>query len=122
MSTDLKTIWQCLIFCEDNLPVLHFSLFFSIFCEDNCTTATYFVKTIVLVLMKTILPLKTIVQSPCLSSQTVRISIFSYFLVASEDRELKTGICKSLIRKPSYSLFFLAGCTDFKNVIFEKNH
>ena len=39
---------------EDNLPVLHFSLFFSIFCEDNCTTATYFEKTIVLVLMKTI--------------------------------------------------------------------
>ena len=50
----MKTIWQCLIFSEDNLPVLHFSLFFSIFCEDNCTTATYFVKTIVLVLMKTI--------------------------------------------------------------------
>ena len=57
-----------------------------------------------------------------LSSQTVRISNFSYFLVASEDRELKTGICKSLIRKPSYSSFFSAWCTDFKNTIFFENH
>jgi hypothetical protein len=55
----------------------------------------------------------------CLSSQTVRISIFSYFLVASEDRELKTGICKSLIRKLSYSSFFSAWCTDFKILFFK---
>ncbi len=57
-----------------------------------------------------------------LSSQTFKISNFCYFLVASEDRELKTGICKSLTRKPSYSSFFSAWCTDFKNVIFEKIH
>ena len=53
------------------------------------------------------------------TSQTFKISIFCYFLVASEDRELKTGICKSLTRKPSYSSFFSA---DFKPMIFEKNH
>ena len=35
---------------------------------------------------------------------------------------LKTGICKSLTRKPSYSSFFSAWCTDLKNVIFEKIH
>jgi hypothetical protein len=29
---------------------------------------------------------------------------------------------KSLTRKPSYSSFFSAWCTDFKNVIFEKTH
>ena len=39
-----------------------------------------------------------------------------------EDRGLKTGICKSLTRKPSYSSFFSAWSTDFKNVIFEKIH
>ena len=38
------------------------------------------------------------------------------------DRELKTDICKSLTRKPSYSSFFSAWCTDFKNVIFGKIH
>ena len=43
-------------------------------------------------------------------------------MVASEDRELKTSICKSLNRKPSYSSFFSAWSTDFKNVIFEKIH
>ena len=56
-----------------------------------------------------------------LSSQTVKISIFSYFLVASEDRRLKNGIFKNLTRKSSYSSFFSAWWTDFKNVIFEKN-
>ena len=39
-----------------------------------------------------------------------------------EDRGLKTGICKSLTRKPSYSSFFSAWSTDFKNVFFEKIH
>ena len=57
-----------------------------------------------------------------LSSQTVKISIFSYFLVASEDRRLKNGIFKSLIRKSSYSSFFSAWWTDFKKVIFEKKY
>ena len=57
-----------------------------------------------------------------LSSQTVKISIFSYFLVASEDRRLKNGIFKSLTRKLSYSSFFSAWWTDFKNVIFEKKY
>ena len=33
----------------------------------------------------------------------------------------KTGICKSLTRKPSYSSFFSAWC-NFKNVIFGKIH
>ena len=42
--------------------------------------------------------------------------------MASEDREFKTGICNSLTRKPSYSSFFSARCTDFKNVTFEKIH
>ena len=57
-----------------------------------------------------------------LSSQTFKISIFSYFLVASEDRRLKNGIFKSLTRKLSYSSFFSAWWTDFKNVIFEKKY
>ena len=57
-----------------------------------------------------------------LSSQTFKISIFSYFLVASEDRRLKNGIFKSLTRKSSYSSFFSAWSPDFKNVIFEKIH
>ena len=47
---------------------------------------------------------------------------FFYFMVALEDRELKTGICKSLNRKPSNSSFSSAWSTDFKNVNFEKNH
>ena len=54
--------------------------------------------------------------------QTVKISIFSNFLVALEDREWKTGINKSLTKKPSYSSFFSTWCTVFKNVIFEKIH
>ena len=57
-----------------------------------------------------------------LSSQTVKISIFSYFLVASEDRRLKNGIFKSLTRKSSYSSFFSAWWTDLKKVIFEKKY
>ena len=57
-----------------------------------------------------------------ISSQTFKIQNFVYFMAASEDRELKTGICKSLNRKPSNSSFFSAWCTDFKNVIFEKIH
>ena len=55
-----------------------------------------------------------------ISSQTFKIQNFVYFIAASEDRELKTCICKSLSRKPSYSSFFSAWCTDFKNVFFEK--
>ena len=55
-----------------------------------------------------------------ISSQTFKIQNFVYFMAASEDRELKTGICKSLNRKPSNSSFSSAWCTDFKNVIFEK--
>ena len=57
-----------------------------------------------------------------ISSPTFKIQNFVYFMAASEDRELKTGICKSLNRKPSNSSFFSAWCTDFKNVIFEKIH
>ena len=55
-------------------------------------------------------------------SKTLKISNLCYFLVASEDNELKNGICKSLTRKLSYSSFFSAWCTDFKNIIFEKIH
>ena len=47
---------------------------------------------------------------------------FELLLGDLEDPELKTGICKFLTRKPSYSSFFSTWCTDFKNVIFEKNH
>ena len=55
-----------------------------------------------------------------LSSQTCKISNFFLLLGGLEDRGLKTGICKSLTRKPNYSSFFSAWSTDFKNVIFEK--
>ena len=54
------------------------------------------------------------------SSKTNKISNLCYFLAASEDKELKNGSCKSQNRKLSYSSFFSAWCTDFKNVIFEK--
>ena len=57
-----------------------------------------------------------------LSSQTCKISNFYLLLGGLEDKGLKTGICKSLTRKPSYSSFFSAWSTDFKNVIFEKIH
>ena len=57
-----------------------------------------------------------------ISSQTFKIQNFVNFMAAVEDRELKTGICKSLTRKPSYSSFFSAWSTDFKNVFFEKIH
>ena len=57
-----------------------------------------------------------------ISSQTYKIQNFVYFMAASDDRELKTGICKSLTRKPSYSSFFSTSSTDFKNVFFEKIH
>ena len=43
-----------------------------------------------------------------ISSQSFKIQNFVYFIAASEDRELKTGICKSLNRKPSNSSFFSA--------------
>jgi hypothetical protein len=36
----------------------------------------------------------------------LKFQIYSYFLVASEDAELKTGICKSQTTNPSYSSFF----------------
>jgi hypothetical protein len=52
-----------------------------------------------------------------------KFNFFSYFLMdRGQDRELKTGICKNLTRKPRYSSFFSAWCTDFKNVNFEKIH
>ena len=54
-----------------------------------------------------------------LSSQTLKFHIFCSFLAASEDSELKTALCN---RRPSYSSFFSAWCTDFKNVFFEKIH
>ena len=57
-----------------------------------------------------------------LSSQTFKISFFSYDLVASEDRRLKNGIFKSMTRKLSCSSFFSAWWTDFKNLIFEKKY
>ena len=57
-----------------------------------------------------------------LSCQTFKLKIFCYSLVASEDKESKTGIFKSLNRKPSYSSFSSARRNDFKNTIFEKNH
>mgnify|MGYP006975443240 CR=1 FL=1 len=57
-----------------------------------------------------------------ISSQTFKIQNFVYFMAASEDRELKTGICKSLTRKPSCISFFSAWSTDFKNIFFEKIH
>ena len=56
------------------------------------------------------------------SSKTNKISNLCYFLAASEDKELKNGSCKSQNRKLSYSSFFSAWCTDFKNIIFEKIH
>ena len=57
-----------------------------------------------------------------ISSPTFKIQNFVYFMAASEDSGLKTGICNSLNRNPSNSSFFSAWCTDFKNVIFEKIH
>jgi hypothetical protein len=57
-----------------------------------------------------------------LSSQTFKISNFLLFLGGLGGQRLKTSICKSLTRKPSYSSFFSTWCTDCKNVIFEKNH
>ena len=57
-----------------------------------------------------------------ISSQTFKIQNFVYFMAASEDRELKTGICKSLNRKPSNSSFFSAWCTNFKNVLLKKKY
>ena len=57
-----------------------------------------------------------------LSSQTLKITSFYLLLGGLEVAESKTGICKSLTRKPSYSSFFSAWCPDFKNVIFEKIH
>ena len=56
------------------------------------------------------------------SSKTNKISNLCYFLAAWEDKELKNGSCKSQNRKLSYSSFFSAWCTDFKNIIFEKIH
>ena len=56
------------------------------------------------------------------SSKTNKISNLCYFLAASEDKEWKNGSCKSQNRKLSYSSFFSAWCTDFKNIIFEKIH
>ena len=56
------------------------------------------------------------------SCKTFKISNLYYFLVASEDRQLKNDIWKSLTRKLSYSSFFSAWCTDFRNIIFEKIH
>ena len=56
------------------------------------------------------------------SCKTFKISNLYYFLVASEDRELKNDICKSLIRKLTYSSFFSAWFTDFENIFFEKIH
>ena len=56
-----------------------------------------------------------------LSSQAYKITTFQLLLGGLEDAELKTGICESLTRKPSYSSFFSAWSPDFKNVIFEKN-
>ena len=57
-----------------------------------------------------------------LSSQTLKITSFYLLLGGLEVAESKTGICKSLTRKSSYSSFFPAWSLDFKNVIFEKIH
>ena len=57
-----------------------------------------------------------------LSSQTLKITSFYLLLGGLEVAKSKTGICKSLTRKPSYSSFFSAWCPDFKNVIFDKIH
>ena len=76
-----KTIVHCLIFREDNSPVLRRQLYsaqfmvkITVFREDNqpvlhlqrrqSTSASYFGKTIVLVLKKTILLEKTILPFP----------------------------------------------------------
>ena len=55
-------------------------------------------------------------------SQNFKLQIVCYFLVASEDNESKTGILKSLNRKPSYSSFTSTWCTDFRYTVFLKNH
>ena len=77
-----KTIVHCLIFREDNCPLLRRQLYgaqfmvkITVFREDNqpvlhlqrrqSTSASYFGKTIVLVLKKTILLEKTILPFPC---------------------------------------------------------
>ena len=49
-------------------------------------------------------------------------AIFFHMRSYEKVQNLKTGICKSLTRKLSYSSFFSAWFTDFKNVIFEKIH
>ena len=79
-----KTIVHCLIFREDNCPLLRRQLYgaqfmvkITVFREDNqpvlhlqrrqSTSASYFGKTIVLVLKKTILLEKTILPFPVVS-------------------------------------------------------
>ena len=57
-----------------------------------------------------------------LSSQSLKITSFYLLLGGLEVAESKTGICKSLTRKPSYSSFFSVWCPDVKNVIFENIH
>ena len=57
-----------------------------------------------------------------LSRQTFEIKDSQLLLGGLEVAKLKTGIYKSLTRKPSYSSFFSAWSTDFKNDIFGKIH